>query len=150
MPSSLTRFKHLRMRWLHPLRGLCNKKHHRLLRLRISHHQQLLLNHLARHSSHYCFNTFVLIHKHGYVSVPNALVITSYAPPGLGMFIFLTFIVRVIVTPSLALVFVASMYSLFWLPQIVRSVKRGRSSALTAEYLIGTSLCRLFHALCEY
>ncbi|KAG2071545.1 hypothetical protein BDR04DRAFT_1098008 [Suillus decipiens] len=65
----------------------------------------------------------------------------------LGMFFFLTFIVRVIVTPSLALVFVASMYSLFWLPQIVRSVKKGRSSALTAEYLIGTSLCRLFHAL---
>lgn len=65
----------------------------------------------------------------------------------LGMFFFLTFIVRVIVTPSLALVFVASMYSLFWLPQIVRSVKKGRSSALTAEYLIGTSFCRLFHAL---
>ncbi|KAG1723246.1 uncharacterized protein EDB91DRAFT_1240120 [Suillus paluster] len=65
----------------------------------------------------------------------------------LGMFFFLTFIVRVIVTPSLALVFVATMYSLFWLPQIVRSVKKGRSSALTAEYLIGTSLCRLFHAL---
>jgi hypothetical protein len=65
----------------------------------------------------------------------------------LGMFFFLTFIVRVIVTPSLALVFVASMYSLFWLPQIIRSVKKGRSSALTAEYLIGTSLCRLFHAL---
>ncbi|OAX43199.1 hypothetical protein K503DRAFT_853458 [Rhizopogon vinicolor AM-OR11-026] len=65
----------------------------------------------------------------------------------LGMFFFLTFIVRVIVTPSLALVFVASMYSLFWLPQIVRSVKKGRSSALTAEYMIGTSLCRLFHAL---
>jgi hypothetical protein len=42
------------------------------------------------------------------------------------------------------------MYSLFWLPQIIRSVKKGRSSALTAEYLIGTSLCRLFHALCEY
>lgn len=65
----------------------------------------------------------------------------------LGMFFFLTFIVRVIVTPSLALIFVATMYSLFWLPQIVRSVKKGRSSALTAEYLIGTSLCRLFHAL---
>jgi hypothetical protein len=74
----------------------------------------------------------------------------SDIPSGLGMFFFLTFIVRVIVTPSLALVFVASMYSLFWLPQIIRSVKKGRSSALTAEYLIGTSLCRLFHALCEY
>jgi hypothetical protein len=81
---------------------------------------------------------------------PGALIITSDVRPGLGMFFFLTFIVRVIVTPSLALVFVASMYSLFWLPQIVRSVKKGRSSALTAEYLIGTSFCRLFHALCEY
>jgi hypothetical protein len=78
------------------------------------------------------------------------LVFTFDVPSGLGMFFFLTFIVRVIVTPSLALVFVASMYSLFWLPQIVRSVKKGRSSALTPEYLIGTSLCRLFHALCEY
>lgn len=69
--------------------------------------------------------------------------------PGLGMFLFLTFIIRVIVTPSLALLFVASMYSMFWFPQIIRSAKRGRPSALSAEYLIGTSICRLYFALCE-
>ncbi|KAG8214982.1 hypothetical protein J3R82DRAFT_8385 [Butyriboletus roseoflavus] len=65
----------------------------------------------------------------------------------LGMFLFLTFIIRVIVTPSLALLFVASMYSMFWFPQIIRSAKRGRPSALSAEYLIGTSVCRLYFAL---
>ena len=69
--------------------------------------------------------------------------------PGLGMFLFLMFIIHVIVTPSLALLFVASMYSMFWFPQIIRSVKRGRPSALSAEYLIGTSVCRLYFALCE-
>lgn len=68
---------------------------------------------------------------------------------GLGMFIFFTFIIRVIVSPSLTLFFVASMYSMFWLPQIIRSVKRGRSSSLSAEYLVGTSICRLYFALCE-
>ncbi|KAH0836346.1 hypothetical protein J3R83DRAFT_7899 [Lanmaoa asiatica] len=67
--------------------------------------------------------------------------------PGLGMFLFLTFIIRVIVTPSLALFFVGSMYSMFWFPQITRSAKRGRPSALSAEYLIGTSICRLYFAL---
>ncbi|KAF8840833.1 hypothetical protein BDN67DRAFT_950901 [Paxillus ammoniavirescens] len=65
----------------------------------------------------------------------------------LGMFIFFTFIIRVIVSPSLTLFFVASMYSMFWLPQIIRSVKRGRSSSLSAEYLVGTSICRLYFAL---
>ncbi|KAH7885835.1 hypothetical protein F5I97DRAFT_1809172 [Phlebopus sp. FC_14] len=65
----------------------------------------------------------------------------------LGMFVFLTFIVRVILSLSLALSFVASTYSMFWLPQIVRSVKRGRSSPLSAEYLVGTSVCRLYFVL---
>ncbi|EGO20800.1 hypothetical protein SERLADRAFT_442156 [Serpula lacrymans var. lacrymans S7.9] len=65
----------------------------------------------------------------------------------LGMFFFLTFVVRVIVTPSLALFFVGTMYSSFWLPQIVRSVRRSRSSALSKEYLVGTTICRLYFAL---
>ncbi|KAG6374644.1 hypothetical protein JVT61DRAFT_4009 [Boletus reticuloceps] len=65
----------------------------------------------------------------------------------LGMFLFLTFVIRVIVTPSLALFFVATMYSMYWLPQVIRSAKRGRSTALSAEYLIGTSICRLYFAL---
>ncbi|KAF8433251.1 hypothetical protein L210DRAFT_3623175 [Boletus edulis BED1] len=65
----------------------------------------------------------------------------------LGMFLFLTFVIRVIVTPSLALFFVATMYSMYWLPQVIRSAKRGRSTALSAEYLIGTTICRLYFAL---
>ncbi|KAF8868514.1 hypothetical protein CPB85DRAFT_1570920 [Mucidula mucida] len=34
-----------------------------------------------------------------------------------------------------------------WLPQIVRSVRRGRSSGFTKEYVIGTTACRLYLAL---
>lgn len=93
-------------------------------------------------------------HKLVFVSVPSSSPLAMMTnllmfAPGLGMFLFLTFIVRVIVTPSLALLFVASMYSMFWLPQIIRSAQRGRPSALSAEYLIGTSICRLYFALCE-
>lgn len=65
----------------------------------------------------------------------------------LTMFIFLSFIVRVIVSPSMTLLFVGSMYSFFWMPQIVRSARRGRSSGLTKEYLVGTTICRLYFAL---
>jgi len=65
----------------------------------------------------------------------------------LTMFIFLSFIVRVIVSPSMTLLFVGSMYSFFWTPQIVRSARRGRSSGLTKEYLVGTTMCRLYFAL---
>ncbi|KIM83157.1 hypothetical protein PILCRDRAFT_819938 [Piloderma croceum F 1598] len=65
----------------------------------------------------------------------------------LTMFIFLSFIVRVIVSPSMTLLFVGSMYSFFWMPQIIRSARRGRSSGLTVEYLVGTTVCRLYFAL---
>ncbi|KAF9018615.1 hypothetical protein BDZ89DRAFT_1139888 [Hymenopellis radicata] len=65
----------------------------------------------------------------------------------LTMFIFLTFIVRVILSPTLSLIFVAVTYSGIWLPQIVRSVRRGRSSGFTKEYVIGTTACRLYLAL---
>lgn len=64
------------------------------------------------------------------------------------MFLFLTFVVRVIMSPSLALFFIVITYSFFWLPQIVRSVRCGRSSALHAEYVLGTSVCRLYFVLC--
>jgi transmembrane E3 ubiquitin-protein ligase len=70
--------------------------------------------------------------------------------PGLTMFIFLSFIVRVIISPSMTLLFVGSMYSFFWMPQIIRSARRGRSSGLTVEYLLGTTVCRLYFALCEF
>ncbi|EIW79060.1 hypothetical protein CONPUDRAFT_107113 [Coniophora puteana RWD-64-598 SS2] len=61
----------------------------------------------------------------------------------LGMFLFLTFIVRVIVSPSLALLFLASIHSAVWLPQIVRSAVRGRTSGLRAEYVVGVTVCRV-------
>jgi len=43
--------------------------------------------------------------------------------------------------------FVVVSYSLFWLPQIFRSARRGRGSGLAMEYLVGTTLCRLYVAL---
>ncbi|KJA28091.1 hypothetical protein HYPSUDRAFT_34432 [Hypholoma sublateritium FD-334 SS-4] len=65
----------------------------------------------------------------------------------LGLVIFLTLIVRVILSPLLSVLFVAFTYSSIWLPQIVRSVRRGRSSGLSKEYVLGTTICRLFNAL---
>ncbi|KIY62720.1 hypothetical protein CYLTODRAFT_426698 [Cylindrobasidium torrendii FP15055 ss-10] len=65
----------------------------------------------------------------------------------LGMFVFLTLIVRVIPSPLLSLIFVASTYSLIWAPQIVRSVRRGRSSGLSKAYIAGTTAARLYIAL---
>ncbi|KAF8159628.1 hypothetical protein B0H34DRAFT_704239 [Crassisporium funariophilum] len=62
------------------------------------------------------------------------------------LFIFLTFIVRVILSPTLSMLFVVVTYSSIWLPQIVRSVRRGRTSGLSKEYIIGTTACRLFSA----
>ncbi|KAG7444427.1 uncharacterized protein BT62DRAFT_987876 [Guyanagaster necrorhizus] len=59
------------------------------------------------------------------------------------MFFFLTFIVRVILSPTLSLMFVALTYSFIWLPQIIRSVRRGRSSGFSKEYVIATTGCRL-------
>jgi hypothetical protein len=41
------------------------------------------------------------------------------------------------------------VYSLFWLPQIIRSAQRGRNCALSKEYLFGTTICRLCFAFCE-
>ncbi|GLB43394.1 putative ring finger [Lyophyllum shimeji] len=63
------------------------------------------------------------------------------------LFIFLTFIVRVILSPTLSMVFVSVTYSLIWLPQIIRAARRGRSSGLTTEYVVGTTSCRLYLAL---
>jgi len=63
------------------------------------------------------------------------------------LFIFLTLIVRVILSPMLSMCFVAITYSCIWLPQIVRSARRGRTSGFTKEYILGTTACRLFGAL---
>lgn len=65
------------------------------------------------------------------------------------MFIFLSVVVRVIMSPSMTMLFVGGVYSFFWMPQIVRSARRGRSSGLTAEYLVGTTICRLYFLLCK-
>ena len=68
---------------------------------------------------------------------------------GLFLFIFLSFIVRVVLSPPLALSFVAVMYSCFWLPQILRSARRGRSTSLSKEYLFGSTTFRMFFVTCS-
>lgn len=69
---------------------------------------------------------------------------------GFTLFIFLTLVVRVILSPTLSMVFVGITYSFIWLPQIIRSVRRGRSSGLSKEYVVGTTVCRLSLALCKF
>ncbi|KAJ7668346.1 hypothetical protein B0H17DRAFT_1209956 [Mycena rosella] len=56
------------------------------------------------------------------------------------LFVFLTLMVHTILSATLSIIFVAITYSLFWLPQIVRSARRGRSSGLAKEYLVGTTV----------
>lgn len=63
------------------------------------------------------------------------------------LFLFLTLIVRVILSPFLSTVFVAATYSSIWLPQIIRSARRGRSSGLSKEYVVGVTVLRLYGAL---
>ncbi|KAJ3571915.1 hypothetical protein NP233_g3429 [Leucocoprinus birnbaumii] len=63
------------------------------------------------------------------------------------MCLSLTFLVRVILSPALSMLFVVVTYSLIWLPQIWRSAVKGRASGLTAEYVFGTSTSRLSGAL---
>ncbi|KAJ3718919.1 hypothetical protein C8R42DRAFT_674859 [Lentinula raphanica] len=60
------------------------------------------------------------------------------------LFVFLSTIVRIILSPTLTLLFVAITYSCIWLPQIWRSIRRGRNSGLTMEYLVGVTVCRLY------
>lgn len=69
---------------------------------------------------------------------------------GLLFVIFLTFVVRVILSPTLSMLFVFGTYSSIWLPQIVRSVRRGRGSGFSKGYVLGTTICRLFNCLCKY
>lgn len=65
------------------------------------------------------------------------------------LFVFLTLIVRVILSPLLV-VFVTIAYTSIWLPQIVRSARRGRTSGLAREYIFGTTACRLYFLLCRW
>ncbi|KAJ7449681.1 hypothetical protein FB451DRAFT_1287670 [Mycena latifolia] len=63
------------------------------------------------------------------------------------LFVFLTLMVHTILSATLSIIFLAATYSFFWLPQIVRSTRRGRGSGLAKEYLVGTTVCRLYIAL---
>ncbi|KAI0763836.1 hypothetical protein BD413DRAFT_483618 [Trametes elegans] len=53
---------------------------------------------------------------------------------------------RIVIMLSLPLFFIGSLYSCMWLMQIYRSARRTRSSGLSLEYLVGTTLGRLFFA----
>ncbi|KAH9855277.1 hypothetical protein C2E23DRAFT_815072 [Lenzites betulinus] len=53
---------------------------------------------------------------------------------------------RIVIALSLPLLFIASLYSCMWTTQIYRSARRTRGSGLTTEYLVGTTLGRLFFA----
>ncbi|KDQ50442.1 hypothetical protein JAAARDRAFT_142065 [Jaapia argillacea MUCL 33604] len=61
----------------------------------------------------------------------------------LSLSILVTFIIRTIIYPPLALFLLAGMYASMWVPQIVRSARRGRESGLGMEYVVGTTVGRL-------
>ena len=63
---------------------------------------------------------------------------------------FLTVVNQLVMWLSVPLLGVGVAYSMFWLPQIVRSATRGRTAALTTEYLVGMTVCRLLFAFCTY
>jgi hypothetical protein len=67
-----------------------------------------------------------------------------------GMCMVLIIFVHIVVAPSLGFLFTAAAYSAFWFPQIARTARRGRPSGLSWEYLLGTTACRLFFALCKF
>ncbi|TFK71357.1 hypothetical protein BDN72DRAFT_817637 [Pluteus cervinus] len=62
-------------------------------------------------------------------------------------FAFLTVIVRVVLSPLLSMMFIGITHTSFWSAQIVRSARRGRTSGLDKEFVIGTTICRLVIAL---
>ncbi|KAI0683663.1 hypothetical protein BC835DRAFT_1295386 [Cytidiella melzeri] len=63
------------------------------------------------------------------------------------MSFFLVVVFRLVIALSIPLVFIGALYFSMWAAQIYRTMKRGRTSGLTAEYLIGTTLCRLYYLL---
>ncbi|KAF4593156.1 hypothetical protein EYR38_008868 [Pleurotus pulmonarius] len=60
------------------------------------------------------------------------------------LFLFVIVLVRVILSPVMGVLYVAFSYSSIWMPQIIRSARRGRASGLSKEYLLGTSACRVY------
>jgi hypothetical protein len=67
---------------------------------------------------------------------------------GYFVFIVLVLVVRVVVAPGLAAIFLAVLYSSIWAPQIVRAARRGRPCALGMKYIVGTTIGRMLLALC--
>lgn len=71
--------------------------------------------------------------------------------PSARIWLFMSFVMlvvfRVVLILSLPLLFIGAMYSFMWTAQIWRSIRRGRTSGLSAEYLIGVTACRLFFIL---
>ncbi|KAL1942983.1 hypothetical protein VTO73DRAFT_4654 [Trametes versicolor] len=53
---------------------------------------------------------------------------------------------RIVIALSLPLFFIGSLFSSMWMMQIYRSARRSRTSGLSVEYLVGTTLGRLFFA----
>lgn len=60
----------------------------------------------------------------------------------------MTFLFNLIFSPVLAVYAIGAIYSLLWIPQIVRSARRNSRPGLSKEYLIGSTVGRLFFALC--
>ena len=69
---------------------------------------------------------------------------------GFTLSFFLTVVNQLVMWLSLPLVAAVVAYSMFWFPQVVRSALRGRTAALTTEYLVGTTICRFLFAFCLY
>lgn len=66
------------------------------------------------------------------------------------MCFFLVVVLRIVLAFSLPFIAIGGLYATMWSLQIYRAVRRARTSGLTAEYLIGTSICRLYYLLCEW
>ncbi|KAJ7281576.1 hypothetical protein C8J57DRAFT_1500270 [Mycena rebaudengoi] len=79
--------------------------------------------------------------------IPPPTIQTTPLRSWLILFVLLAVMVQTILSATASIFFVALTYSFFWLPQIVRSARRGRGSGLSKEYLVGTTMCRLFIAL---
>ncbi|KZV65116.1 hypothetical protein PENSPDRAFT_656060 [Peniophora sp. CONT] len=56
-------------------------------------------------------------------------------------------IMRIILSPSLAMMVFALLYASIWTPQIYRAARRARPCALSLEYMLGTTIGRLMLGL---
>ncbi|KAI0039213.1 hypothetical protein FA95DRAFT_1567290 [Auriscalpium vulgare] len=71
----------------------------------------------------------------------------SQARTWMMLFFVLTFVVRIVLAPALALLFFALLYGALWAPQIVRASRRLRTCALSWQYMLGTTAGRFLLAL---